>query len=210
MLEYTEYFKIFISLLAIVDPLAAVPIFISMTADESREQRRKTINNVAIGMSAILLATLFLGEMILQFFSITIDSFRIAGGILLLLMAIAMLHAKTSQIRQTHKEADESIEKQSVAIVPLAMPLLAGPGAISTVILAAHKASGAGHYLAISAEILLLSLVVWGALRLSSWFQKHVSTTGINIFSRIMGLILAAIAVEFIASGVKGLFPVLA
>ncbi len=209
MLDYAEYIKIFIGLLAIVNPFGAIPLFISMTADENNSQRRKTVNLVAFGVSTILLVALFFGDSLLQFFGISIDSFRVGGGILILLMAIAMLHAKTSQIRQTEEEADESIEKESVAIVPLAMPLLAGPGAISTVILAAHKASGMAHYIIIALGIILLSLVVWAVLRLSPWIAGRIGATGINIFTRIMGLMLTAIAVEFIASGIKGLFPVL-
>lgn len=210
MLDYAEYIKIFIGLLAIVNPLGAIPLFISMTAGESSSQRRQTINQVGIGVMLILLVSLFFGEPILHLFGITIDSFRVGGGILVLLMAIAMLHAKTSPIRQTDEEADESIDKESVAIVPLAMPLLAGPGAISTVILAAHKSTGVVHYMTVALGIMLLSLVVWGVLRLSPWIEKHISATGINIFTRIMGLILAAIAIEFIANGMKGLFPALA
>ncbi|MHB1083405.1 MAG: NAAT family transporter [Thiobacillus sp.] len=135
MLDYAQYVKIFIDLLAILNPLGVIPLFISMTADENAKQRRKTIDMVAIGVTIILLVSLFLGEHLLSFFGITIDSFRVGGGILVLLMAIAMLHAKTSLVQQTDKEANEAIEKESVAIVPLAMPLLAGPGAISTVIL---------------------------------------------------------------------------
>jgi len=209
MLDYAEYVKIFIGLLAIVNPFGAIPIFISITAEENSNQHRKTINMVAFGVSIILLVVLFFGELLLQFFGITIDSFRVGGGILILLMAIAMLHAKTSPLKQTHEEADESIEKESVAIVPLAMPLLAGPGAISAVILAAHKSSGIAHYGIIALGIILLSLVIWGVLHLAPWIAKRMGATGINIFSRIMGLILAAIAVEFIANGIKGLFPVL-
>jgi multiple antibiotic resistance protein len=210
MLDYAEYIKLFVGLLAIVNPFGAIPLFISMTADENIRQRRQTINMVALGVSIILLVALFFGELMLQFFGITIDSFRVGGGILILLMAIAMLHAKTSPIRQTDEEADESMEKESVAIVPLAMPLLAGPGAISTVILAAHKSSGVIHYLFISLGIIVLSLVIWIVLRIAPWVAGRIGATGINIFTRIMGLILAAIAVEFIANGLKGLFPTLA
>ncbi|TPW13532.1 MAG: Multiple antibiotic transporter [Halothiobacillaceae bacterium] len=210
MLQYAEYIKLFVGLLAIINPFGVIPIFISMTAGETISQRRQTINVVAIGVAIILLVALFFGESLLQFFGITIDSFRVGGGILVLLMAIAMLHAKTSPIRQTDEEADESIEKESVAIVPLAMPLLAGPGAISTVILAAHKGSGMAHYMIIALGMILLSLIVWAVLRLSPWIAGRIGATGINIFTRIMGLILTAIAVEFIASGLKGLFPVLA
>jgi multiple antibiotic resistance protein len=210
MLNYAEYVKMFIGLLAIINPFGVIPIFISMTTDQSSVQRSKTINMVAVGVIIILLVALFFGELVLDFFGITIASFRVGGGILILLMAIAMLHAKTSYIRQTEEEADESIEKESVAIVPLAMPLLAGPGAISTVILMAHKSSGVAHYMITALGIMLLGLVIWGVLRLSPWIATRIGATGINIFTRIMGLILAAIAVEFIANGIQGLFPILA
>lgn len=210
MLDYAQYIKMFIGLLAILNPLGVIPLFISMTTDESARQRSKTIDMVAIGVTIILLVALFLGEHLLSFFGITIDSFRVGGGILVLLMAIAMLHAKTSLIKQTDSEADESIEKESVAIVPLAMPLLAGPGAISTVILAAHKGHGVAHYLMISLIIVLLAAVVWAVLRMSPWIERRIGSTGINVFTRIMGLILTAIAIEFIAAGIKGMFPVLA
>ncbi|MEZ5557044.1 MAG: YchE family NAAT transporter [Pseudomonadales bacterium] len=210
MFDSAEYFKTFIGLVAIVNPIGVIPVFISMTASESRTELRKTANLVPIGVASILLTALFFGEEFLGLFGITIDSFRVGGGILILLMAIAMLHARTSAVKQTGEEASESIEKQSVAIVPLAMPLLAGPGAISTVILAAHKSTGLSHYLVLSSAIVVLSLLVWGVLRLAPWIARHISATGLNIFTRIMGLILAAIAVEFIANGIKGLFPGLA
>lgn len=210
MLDGAEYIKIFVGLLALINPFGAIPIFISMTVHESRAQRRETINLVAFGVATIMLVSLFFGELLLNFFGISIDSFRIGGGILILLMAISMLQAKTSQVRQTPEEANESVEMESVAIVPLAMPLLAGPGCISTVILAAHKSNGIGHYSIITLGIVLISLIVWGVLRLSPLISKRVSATGINIFTRIMGLILMAIAIEFIANGIKGIFPVLA
>lgn len=209
MLEFAQYIKIFIGLLAIMNPFGVIPLFITMTADESSSQRKKTINQVAVSVAIILLVSLFLGELLLELFGITIDSFRVGGGILILLMAISMLHAKTSRIHQTDEEAVESIEKESVAVVPLAMPLLAGPGAISTVILASHTSHSLANHLIVAVGIVLVSLLAWGALRLSPLIEKHLSTTGINIFTRIMGLILAAIAVEFIANGIKGLFPVL-
>lgn len=210
MLNLAQYVKLFAGLLAIANPLGIIPLFISMTANESRQQRYQTINVVALAVGTILLVALFFGESLLGFFGITIDAFQVGGGILILLMAVSMLHAKTSNIQQTDAEADESIAKESVAVVPLAMPLLAGPGAISTVILAAHTSTGVLHYMIVAGGILLLSVLVWCALRLSPWVAARISATGINIFTRIMGLILMAIAVEFIAAGMKGLFPVLA
>ncbi|MCJ7593041.1 MAG: YchE family NAAT transporter [Woeseiaceae bacterium] len=210
MLDLAQYAKLLAGLLAIANPLGVIPLFISMTANENIEQRSTTINMVALGVGTILLVALFFGELLFAFFGITIDAFQVGGGILILLMAVSMLHAKTSSIQQTDEEAHESIAKESVAIVPLATPLLAGPGAISAVILAAQTSTGVMHYMIVAGGVLLLALLVWGALRLSPWLAARISATGINIFTRIMGLILMAIAVEFIASGIKGLFPGLA
>lgn len=210
MLEYNDYLKIFISLIAIVNPLGAIPIFVDLIKGMADQERHRIINVVATTVGLILLTSLLFGEVILQFFGITIHSFRVGGGILLLLMSISMLHAKVSAITQTREEAEESRDKESIAIVPLSIPLLAGPGGISTVVIAAHRASGIGHYAVIAVEIAVLSLILWTVLRLAPLISKHISATGINISTRIMGLILAAIAVEFIANGLKGLFPSLA
>jgi multiple antibiotic resistance protein len=210
MLDYNDYLKIFISLIAIVNPLGAIPIFVDLIKGMADQERHRIINVVATTVGLILLTSLLFGEVILQFFGITIHSFRVGGGILLLLMSISMLHAKVSAITQTREEAEESRDKESIAIVPLSIPLLAGPGGISTVVIAAHRASGIGHYAVIAVEIAVLSLILWTVLRLAPLISKHISATGINISTRIMGLILAAIAVEFIANGLKGLFPSLA
>ena len=205
MLHYPEYVKIFVALLAIVNPVGAVPIFISLITGSAEQERLRIVNIVAITVGAILLGSLFFGELILRLFGISIDSFRVGGGIVLLLMSVSMLHAKVSAITQTREEAVESREKESIAVVPLAIPLLAGPGAISTVIIDAHKASSIGHSAVVAGEIILLSLILWSVLRLSPLITRHISGTGINVFTRIMGLILAAIAVEFIARGAQGL-----
>lgn len=210
MLITHDYIKIFVSLLAIVNPIGAMPIFLDLIAGMKDQLRHRIINVVSVTVGFILLVSLFFGEFILEFFGISVHSFRVGSGILILLMAISMLHAKISPISQTKEEADESRDKESIAIVPLAIPLLAGPGAISTVIIDAHRASGIAHYAIISFEVVLLSLILWIVLRLSPFISKHISATGINIFTRIMGLILAAIAIEFIANGMKGLFPSLA
>jgi multiple antibiotic resistance protein len=210
MLHIQDYIKIFVSLIAIVNPIGAMPIFIDLIADMKDELRYRIINVVAITVGFILLVSLFFGEFILEFFGISVHSFRVGSGILIMLMAISMMHAKISPISQTQEEADESRDKESVAVVPLSIPLLAGPGAISTVIIDAHRASGIAHYAIIAMEIGLLSAILWIVLRLSPFISRHISATGINIFTRIMGLILAAIAVEFFANGLKGLFPSLA
>lgn len=208
MLDFTEYTKIFIALLAIINPIGAIPIVIALTADASEEEFRRTTKVTVISVLVILLAALLAGELLLRFFGISISSFRVAGGILILLMAISMLHARQSPITFSREEASDS--RESVAVVPISMPLLAGPGAISTVILYTQKSHAPLHYLFMGLDILLLVLILWLAFLSIPWISKHTSQTGINIFSRVMGLILAAIAIEFIANGIKGLFPVLA
>ena len=207
MLHFPDYVKIFVSLIAIVNPIGAMPIFINLITDVQDDIRRRIVNVVAMTVAIILLVSLFFGEFILEFFGISVHSFRVGSGILIMLMAISMMHAKISPISQTKEEADESRDKESIAIVPLSIPLLAGPGAISTIIIDAHRGSGVAHYGIIALEIGLLCSVLWAVLRLSPIISRHISATGINIFTRIMGLILAAIAIEFIANGLKGLFP---
>ena len=210
MLAYDEYIKVIIALIAILNPIGVIPIFISLTADVKDSEKRPIIKLVVVTVTLILLVTLVAGEAILDFFGISINSFRVAGGILILLMAISMLHAKLSATVQTRDEISDAENRESIAIVPLATPLLAGPGAISTVILYANKGTDLLHYLAVGFDIIIVAVILYATLRLTPLIEPRLSKTGINIFTRIMGLLLAAIAIEFIANGLKGLFPSLA
>jgi len=210
MPDTTEFIKIFVALIAVINPLGAIPIFITLTPGEDRESRRKIAKTSSLSATLILLVALFAGEWILAFFGISVSSFRVGGGILILLMAVSMLHAQLSPTVQTREEAEESDRKNDIAIVPLATPLMAGPGAVSTVVLEAHKGTGMGHYALMSLAIILVGACIWTALHLAPMISQRLGKTGINVFTRIMGLILAAIAVEFIANGLKGLFPALA
>jgi multiple antibiotic resistance protein len=207
MLDFTEYSKIFISLFAIIDPIGIIPIIIAFTAGLSAQKRERVGRVASISVFIILLFALVLGEVILSFFGISIHSFRTAGGILILLMAINMLIGEKPKLAM-----DDSIESDatsSLAIVPLSTPLLAGPGAISTVILDAHKGIGGGHYSAMALILAILSLTVWLTFLIAPWISARLGEIGSNIVSRLMGLLLAAIAVEFIAGGLRGLFPAL-
>ncbi len=207
MLEFNEYIKMFVGLIAVVNPLGAIPIFLSLTYGADKKEQIHLINVIAITVSIILLVSLFSGEYILEFFGITIASFKVGGGILILLMAIAMMHARPSGATQTEEELHEGESKESAAVVPLSMPLMAGPGAISTVILYGHRSSDITHYSLVSVAIIALGIILWLAFLLSPWISKRFGMTGMNIITRIMGLILAAIAIEFIANGLKELFP---
>lgn len=207
MLDFTEYSKIFLSLFAILDPIGIIPIIIAFTIGLTPAKRARVGRMASLSVVGILLVALLVGELMLEFFGISIHSFRMAGGILLLLMSINMLIGdKPDAAPNTSTDGDATT---SVAIVPLSTPLLAGPGAISTVILDAHKASVPGHYMAMGFILLLLSLTVWLTFLIAPWVSRRLGRIGSNIVTRLMGLLLAAIAVEFMAGGLRGLFPVL-
>lgn len=207
MLDFTEYSKIFLSLFAILDPIGIIPIIIAFTYGLTAQKRARVGRLASLSVVGILLVALLIGEWVLEFFGISIHSFRVAGGILLLLMSITMLFGnKDTPAPNDSVDGDAT---SSIAIVPLSTPLLAGPGAISTLILDAHKGHGIGHYAVLSLEIVILGIMVWLTFLVAPWISQRLGRIGSDIFSRLMGLILAAIAVEFIAGGLRGLFPIL-
>jgi multiple antibiotic resistance protein len=206
MLSWGEYAKIIVGFIVITDPLGAIPLFIGLTANQQESERRRTADVACFSVAIILIVSCFLGEWILKIFGISIASFRIGGGILLLLLSIAMMQAKVISAKQTDKEAEEATGKEHVAVVPLAIPLIAGPGAISLAIIHAEKVTGFVNTAFLVASCVLVAAIMWIALRLSMRISRVLGQTGINIATRIMGLILAALAVEFIASGYKVLF----
>ena len=208
-MEWAYLFKIGIALFAIVNPIGSVPIFISATDGWEQKQKMRTANVVAFTVFLVLAASALFGEGILAFFSISIPSFQIGGGILILLIAINMLHAKQSHSKQTPEEAKTMEERDVIAIVPLSIPLLAGPGAISSMIIAAQDSTTLGGQLSLLLPISVVAMLIWLTLQLSGYIAGKLGTIGINIVTRLMGLILAAMAVEFIAHGMSGLFPVL-
>lgn len=209
MEHWSEYSKFFITLIAVLDPFMALPVFLSITADRSDEERHRIARVTTITVVMVLIGAALAGETILQLLGASIASFRLGGGLVLLLMALAMLNARPGGVRQTTEEANEIEARAAVGVVPLAIPLLAGPGAISTVIIAAQHHDLA-HKLAIIGCIVLVSLVIWAVLRLADPIAKKVGVTGLNVANRLLGLLLAAIAMEMMAVGLKQLFPVLA
>ncbi len=206
MMSWSEYAQIVVAFIVITDPIGAIPLFVSLTANQSDAERKRTADVACFSVAIILVVSCFIGEWILKVFGISIASFRIGGGILLLLLSIAMMQAKVIAAKQTEKEAEEATGKEHVAVVPLAIPLIAGPGAISLGIIYAEKVTGLVNTAFLVLSCLVASAIMWGALRLSMRISRVLGQTGINIATRIMGLILAALAVEFIASGYKVLF----
>lgn len=207
MIEWAYLFKIGLALFAIVNPIGSVPIFISATQGWPAEDRERTARTAAITVFLVLASSVFIGDRILDFFGISIPSFQVGGGILLMLIAISMLQGRISHVRQTPEEAQEVADREVIAVVPLSIPLLAGPGAISSMIIAAQQTGTFWGHVALVLPITVICLLVWTTLRLSVNIAHRLGTIGINIVTRLMGLILAAMAVEFIAHGMHGLFP---
>jgi len=203
MLSFAEYSQFFIGLLAIVDPLGAIPVFLVLTARQTAKTKRATIRLTVLSVFSVLIVSLLLGEWILGVLGISINAFRCAGGLVLLLMALSMLQSNLTKPGEVHSlEEDETI-----ALVPLTIPLLAGPGAISTVIVYAHQSHEWSHFVLIFAAIASVCVCLWLTLVAMPWLSKHITGKSIAMSTRIMGLLLAAIAIEFIAGGLKGLFP---
>jgi len=207
MSQWSGYLHIFTALFVIVNPIGAIPLFISYTRSQTPLERRLTARTTATAVAVVLIVSIFLGDYLLQFFGIGLASFRVGGGILILLMAISMLNAQQGGARYTIEEGREGEQKDNIAVVPLAIPILAGPGAISTTIIYAHTAHSLLDMTVLAIAALLVATAVATALHLADPIAERLGRTGINIATRIMGLILAAVAIEFIAAGILQLFP---
>lgn len=207
MLALTEYIKIFTALISIVDPVGAVPIFVSLTAGMDARGRRGIARTTGLAVGLILAGAALFGRVVLAFFGISIGSFRVGGGIIILLMAVSMMQARYAPGRQTTEEAQEAEEKDSIAVVPIAMPLLAGPGAISAVIVYAQSPYEPLHVGIIVLICALVALLTWVFLRAAGTVSRVMSRTAINIVTRLMGLLLTAISVELITGGLAQIFP---
>jgi len=202
-----QFALFFASVFSIVNPFAAIPVYLGVTSGIPSDQRRRIPRRTATAAAVILLVAYAAGESLLSFFSISIASLRVAGGILIFAMAWSMLQAKLSAQKQTPEEAEEAESRHALAIVPLAMPLLAGPGAISVMILWATQSSGGAGHLAAIAAVLAVCVCIWVILTLATPISNLLGQTGMNVATRFMGLILAAVAVEFVTGGLQELFP---
>jgi multiple antibiotic resistance protein len=207
---FQEYLRFLVTLTAVLDPFLAVPIFLALTASHTGAARVALVRVVCITVFLVLAAAALLGESLLTLLGTSLAAFQVGGGLVLLLMALAMLNAQAGGVRQSEEEAAEVQAGEVKGVVPLAVPLLAGPGAISTTIIEAQRGSGAAHLAAILGCILLVSLLTWIVLRAGDAIRSRMGTTGLNIATRLLGLLLAALAIQGMAAGLKELFPGLA
>ncbi len=195
------------SLFSIVDPFAAVPIFLALAGRQSLKEQSRTALRASITCFVVLTAFALAGRLIFSFYGFTIGAFKIAGGILLFAVALDMMHAQPSQSRTTNEERAEAESKEDVGLMPLGLPLLSGPGAIATVMVLGGKAKDMPEKVGVHAAVFAVSLLTFLILRSSVWVARLLGTTGINVVVRIMGLILAAVAMQFVIDGALESFP---
>lgn len=193
----------FSSLLAIINPLMMAPLFLSMTDGYSEDHRQQTLRRAVTTGTVVLLIFAVLGGAIFQLFGITIHAFRIAGGIILFGIGLDMLQAKPSRVRATPEEEREGLRKEDIAITPLGVPVLVGPGSITTVMVLMADAPTTWH---VGTLLLMILVVLGGTYLLLSQGQRILrlfGRTGLNVMTRIMGLLVAVIAVQFIVDGTR-------
>ena len=209
MLSVTEYLRFIVTLTAVVDPFLAVPFFLAFTTLHTSADRSRLARAIALTVFVVLASSVLVGEALLLMIGASLPAFRVGGGLVLLLMALSMLNAQTGGVRQSDAEAHEFQTGDVSGVVPLAFPLLAGPGAISTSIIAAEH-GGVVHQLLLIGCIALVCLLSWIVLTNAHAIAMHVSLTARNIATRILGLLLAAMAIQTIAEGLRELLPGLA
>ncbi len=203
-------FKPLVTLLAIVNPLAIVPFFIHYTQDFSREQRRRTIWISSFSCFVVIAVSALMGLHILSFFGISLASFQVGGGMLLLTSALAMLNAQPAEAKSNEEEMHDAAARASIAVVPLTIPLLTGPATMSTVVIYADKAKTFWQLSTLVAYGVVIALATALCFALAQPIARVLGKTGINVMTRLMGLILAALAVEVMSDGLIKLFPILA
>lgn len=193
------------ALLPIVNPLSTAPVFLAVTRGYSEFERNRQARRAAIYMAAILLVCLFAGALVLSFFGITIPILRMAGGLVVTRIGLGMLEPSREQ-RVLPEEEEEAQGMEDIAFTPVAMPMLAGPGSIATTIAMATETTSVTDYLGVGAGILVVCVLSWITLRLASGLMNLIGQTGMNVVTRLMGLILICIGIRFIAVGfVEGL-----
>ena len=202
-----HFIKDIVVLFVIVAPNGAIPLFLTMTQANSLAQRERTALLAGLTTTCVLLTCALLGQRLFSFFNISVPAFRIAGGVLLFSFGYAMLQVVTPRMKSTHAEIQAGVEKEQVGIAPLGIPMLAGPGAITTVLVLRGQAGQEWEAaLSLGAAIVVVGTLTWLILRWVAHLQERISPIVLGIIGRIEGLLLATIAVQMILDGVHGAF----
>ncbi|OGN63791.1 MAG: hypothetical protein A3E80_06720 [Chlamydiae bacterium RIFCSPHIGHO2_12_FULL_49_9] len=208
-MDFSQFVNQFIALLVIANPLSALPAVLRLTRNQTLLEKRQTGLTCAFAVGVILLISVWIGSPLLLLLGIKLPAFQVAGGVVLFILALSMLNAEESPIKQTVEEVKER-KSESGAIVPLAIPIIAGPGAISSIIVDVNQFPGLFNQIVLSISAILVALVMGVILYFSANLEKMIGSSGINVINRLGGLVLAAIAIQSLTNGVMGLFPFLA
>jgi multiple antibiotic resistance protein len=197
------------AMFAVSNPLGNLAIFISLTSNRTHAQIRKISFKCGIAVCIVFLTSIWLGNGLLHFFSIAIWGFEIAGGFVILMIALSMLQAQKTKIAHEKNEEQKmaSIPKESIAVVPMAIPIMAGPGAMTTAVVAGQQYSSFTDRLSLSLGCIVLAIIITTILLFSSLITRMLGKEGLKIFTRIMGLLLMAIAFDLIIAGIRAAFP---
>ncbi len=204
MTELPALIAAFTTLFIIIDPPGLAPVFIALTQGMDAQQRRSIAIRAFFVASGLMMVFLLLGEAVLGFIGISMDAFRIAGGILLFLTALDMLFQRRQARREDSAAEGQAEHQDDPSVFPLSLPLIVGPGAITTVILLAGEAQGAVDIAAIAGVIIAVLLIVLVAFLAAPAIERALGKTGLNIVTRVLGMLLAALAVQFVLDGLRG------
>jgi multiple antibiotic resistance protein len=204
VINFEFFILCFSSLFALINPIGLVPIFLSITENYNRKERDIIAIKAVIFSFFILIVFSFIGEFIFSFYNITVDGFRIAGGILLLKISLDMLESKRSRTRTTPVEQKEAEQKDEIAYTPLGIPLIAGPGAIASIMILSSETNNYIDKITLLISLSLVLFMTFFIFKISKILSKNFGKSGLRIMQRIMGLILMTISIEFILKGIKG------
>lgn len=206
---FNDIIKFSITLISIINPLGAIPVFLGFTKNHKNLNIKNVTNTCAIACSVTILISLVLGQSLLNFFGISVASFTIGGGFLLFTMAFSMISGHQSTTKINTEEIKSFDFEREIGIIPLAIPLLSGPGAISTSIIHAKHFTTPTHWIFAGIMILFIGIVIKMILSYAEAIGQRLGQIGLNVMTRIMGLILLSMSIEMIASGIKEILPAL-
>lgn len=207
-LAFDDSIKLLVSLLSILNPIGVIPIFITLTGSFSDEKVSRIATSCAITVGITILLSLVMGQKVLNFFGISLASFSVGGGILIFMMSLQMISAKQATQKLNEEEAN-SLDPNEIGIVPLAIPLLAGPGTISQAIIYSNKLETSSYWLGAVVVVLIIIVLTKIIFQYSRKIGKKLGTIGLNVMTRIMGLIILSLSIEIIAAGIRDILPAL-
>jgi len=208
-LDFLLFATVFFNLFIIIDPIAAIPLFLTITKENKPVERHAMVFRACVIAFLVLAFFAIIGGKLLDYFEIKIQAVQIAGGILLFIIGLEMLFGRVSRTETSEHEEKVAMEKDDVSITPLAIPLLAGPGAITAVMLFTHQYGGASGATIVVTALFVVLLLSWVMLRYSEWFQHVIGPIGMKVIGRVMGLILTFVAAQHALNGLQnaGLLP---